>query len=72
MSVLNFKVENHIAHLEMNRPEAMNALNTELNQGLADAWRRSRRTTTSGWRFSVRTRTAAPSPRGWTSRSARR
>ena len=39
MSVLNFSVDNHIAHLEMNRPEVMNALNFELNQGLADAWR---------------------------------
>ena len=39
MAVLNFKVENHIAHLEMNRPEVMNALNFELNQSLADAWR---------------------------------
>ena len=38
VSVLNFKVENHIAHLEMNRPEVMNALNFELNQALADAW----------------------------------
>ena len=38
MAVLNFKVENHIAQLEMNRPEVMNALNFELNQGLADAW----------------------------------
>ena len=39
MAVLNFSVENHIAHLEMNRPEVMNALNFELSQGLADAWR---------------------------------
>lgn len=38
MAVLNFEVKDHIAHLEMNRPEVMNALNIELNQGLADAW----------------------------------
>ena len=38
MAVLNFKVENHIAHLEMNRPEVMNAQNVELNRALADGW----------------------------------
>ena len=38
MAVLNFEVRNHIAYLELNRPEVLNALNFELSQALADAW----------------------------------
>lgn len=40
MSTVLFTVENAIATVTLNRPEALNALNTELRQELAQAWNR--------------------------------
>lgn len=38
--VLLYEVKNHIAHVRMNRPAKLNALDTELSLELRDAWRR--------------------------------
>jgi enoyl-CoA hydratase len=38
MSVLHYVVENHVAIITLNRPEARNALNPEVACRLADAW----------------------------------
>ncbi|MBI2887811.1 MAG: enoyl-CoA hydratase/isomerase family protein [Chloroflexi bacterium] len=40
MNTVLFTVENGIATVTMNRPEALNALNLELRQDLAESWRR--------------------------------
>ncbi len=34
---LNFEVRDHVAHLTLNRPEAANALNSQLAQDLEEA-----------------------------------
>jgi enoyl-CoA hydratase/carnithine racemase len=36
---LQYEKKDHIVTLTMNRPEALNAMNFALNQGLADAWK---------------------------------
>ena len=38
MSVVEYEKKDRIAYVTINRPEAMNALNTEVRQGLADSW----------------------------------
>lgn len=40
MNTVLFTVENHIATVTLNRPEALNALNWEMRQDLAEAWKR--------------------------------
>ena len=40
MDTVLFSVENHIATITMNRPEALNALNTALRQDMVEAWKR--------------------------------
>jgi len=37
-----FETDGHVAVITMNRPEVHNAVNTELGQGLRDAFRRFR------------------------------
>jgi enoyl-CoA hydratase/carnithine racemase len=37
-----YEVRNRIAYITLNRPEAMNALNTAVRQGLAQSWQRFR------------------------------
>lgn len=38
MSQIEFTVEGHIAHVRLNRPEKMNAMSAEMDQGLFEAW----------------------------------
>ena len=38
MSVLNYEVNNHVAVVTLNRPEARNSLNPELIVALAEVW----------------------------------
>lgn len=38
MSVVEFSVENHVAHVRLNRPDAMNAITAEMDELLAQAW----------------------------------
>ncbi len=38
MSVVEFSVENHVAHVRLNRPDAMNAITGEMDELLAKAW----------------------------------
>lgn len=39
MAVIEFEKRGRVAYVTINRPEAMNALNREVQTGLADAWR---------------------------------
>lgn len=39
MAVIEYEKRGRIAYVTINRPEAMNALNREVQTGLADAWR---------------------------------
>ena len=43
MSAVEYEKKNRIAYVTINRPEAMNALNHEVRQGLADSWDRVER-----------------------------
>ncbi len=38
MSVVLYEKKGHIAYITLNRPEVMNAINTEVARGLAEAW----------------------------------
>ena len=38
MSVVEFSVAEHVAHVTLNRPESMNALNPELRHALSECW----------------------------------
>lgn len=38
MSVVEFSIENHVAHVRLNRPDAMNAIDGEMDELLAQAW----------------------------------
>lgn len=38
MAVVNYSVESHIAQIQLDRPDVLNAMNTELMTELAEAW----------------------------------
>jgi len=38
MSEIQFSVDRHIAHVRLNRPKSMNAINGEMDQALEEAW----------------------------------
>lgn len=39
MPVLNYEKRNRVAYLTLNRPESMNAINSELREALTEAWK---------------------------------
>lgn len=39
MSVVEYSREGHVAHVRLNRPEALNAINHEMDQALLAAWK---------------------------------
>lgn len=39
MSDVEFRKEGHVAHVRLNRPKALNAINAGMDQALSDAWR---------------------------------
>lgn len=38
MSDIEFFCEGHVAHVRLNRPKSLNAINSEMDQALHDAW----------------------------------
>lgn len=38
MSDIEFSVEGHVAYVRLNRPKSLNAINSDMDQGLLDAW----------------------------------
>jgi len=38
MSDIEFSVEGHVAHVRLNRPKSLNAINAEMDQALLEAW----------------------------------
>lgn len=38
MKTIEFSQEGHIAHVRLNRPKALNAIDSEMDQGLLEAW----------------------------------
>jgi crotonobetainyl-CoA hydratase len=38
MSSIEFSQQGHVAHVRLNRPKTLNAINAEMDQGLLDAW----------------------------------